>query len=303
MAADLARPPVCRYVGPRIRLSGGHARLLPVAPVPDGMVAGRFSVLSPGTERRHLAASNGPDGVRDAGYMTIGGDESAGWVLAAVPHGAAFDPSRSGTLAAPPGTSVQVAALARFQQMAVLGLEQLPARVELDGTVVVGSGPVALGCALELCRQGAGRVRVLTSRSQATIRLVPGVECVTAVDQASARLVVDATGRPRRAAMLLASGGTLGLLGTPAPGSVLPSLSLHRSGWTVIGMHELTALATGRYADAYMAAAAWLRWHLDPGLVDAWCLITPGTHAPALYAGLGGPGQPAEPVVIFSWEV
>ncbi|MFC7640262.1 hypothetical protein ACFQX6_03895 [Streptosporangium lutulentum] len=146
---------MCRYAGPRIHLAGGLARLLPAAPTPDGMIAGRFSVLSPGTERRHLKASNDPGGARDAGYITVGGDASTGWVLAAVPHGAAFDPSSGGTLTAPPGTGVQVTALARFQQMAILGLEQLPAHTELDDAVVVGSGPVALGCALELCRRGA----------------------------------------------------------------------------------------------------------------------------------------------------
>ncbi|GAA4236845.1 hypothetical protein FHR32_006105 [Streptosporangium album] len=300
MSVEAARPLACRYAGPRIRLTGGQAHLQPASAVPAGMLRARFSVLSPGTERRHLHATEGPDGSRDAGYMTLGGDHSAGWVLAAVPRGASFDVSSGGTVTAPPGTRVQAAAVARFQQMAVLGLDRLPVRASLDDVVVVGSGPVALGCALELRRRGACRVRVLTSRPQAPISLVPGVECVTTVERGSAGLVVDAVGAPRQAARLLTLGGLLGLLGTPDPGSVLPPLSLHRAGWTVVGIHELIAVATPRYRDAYTASAAWLN-RLAPDLVDAWCRIVPGELATGLYACLGGP-RPAEPVVIFSWE-
>ncbi|MFD3970266.1 hypothetical protein [Streptomyces cyaneofuscatus] len=46
---------------------------LAAAAVPGpGMVADRFSVLSPGTERRHLAGAD-----REAGYMTLGRSRSA----------------------------------------------------------------------------------------------------------------------------------------------------------------------------------------------------------------------------------
>ncbi|SFK20063.1 hypothetical protein SAMN05216275_119100 [Streptosporangium canum] len=301
MSVDAARPLVCRYAGPRIRLVDGHAHLLPAVPAPTGMICGRFSVLSPGTERRHLYATTGFDGPRHAGYMTFGGDHSAGWVLAAVPHGACFDPSTGGTITAPPGTRIQAAAVARFQQMAVLGLDQVPAGVSLDDAVVVGSGPVALGCALELRRRGAARIQVLTGRRQPPISYAPGVECASVISRGRTALVIDAAGTPRRAARLLTPRGTLGLLGTPALGGRLSSLLIHRSGWTVVGMHELSAAATRRYQDAYTAAATWLNG-LPPDLVDSWCHLVPGTQAPALYAGLDGPRSP-EPVVIFSWEV
>lgn len=301
MSTDLSRRHLSRrYAGPRIRLSGGRARLLPpVTVIPEGMVRARFSVLSPGTERRHLATAGG---ARDAGYMTLGGDETSGWVLAPVPHGAAFDPRSDGAVNVPPGTRVQVAAMARFQQMALLGLDRLPAGADLDDAVVVGSGPVALGCVLELHRRGATQVRVLTSRPQAPISRVPGVQCVTTLRRASAGLVVDAVGSPRRAAVLLAPGGTLGLLGTPDAGSALSSLALHRSGWNAVGMHELVALDPGRYQAAYTTTAEWLEEHLDPALVNSWCRIIPGACAPELYGRLGGPDRPAEPVLIFSWE-
>jgi len=302
MLTDRTRPARIRYAGTRIRLTEGQAHLLPAAAVADEMTAARFSVLSPGTERRHLRATYGPDGSRDAGYMTFGGDMAAGWRLAAAPHGAAFDASAEGVLVAPPGTRAQAAAVARFQQLAVLGLDRLPGLAGLDEVVLVGSGPVALGCALELYRRGATRVRVLTSRPDPLIGRVPGVECVAAVAQGSASVVVDAAGTPRRAADLLTKGGVLGLLGTPDPVSQLSALDLHRAGWTVVGMHELVA-GPACYQDAYTTAAAWLTWHLDPSLVNGWCRIVPGEAAPAVYGALDGRGRPTEPVVIFSWEV
>ncbi|GAA4203020.1 hypothetical protein GCM10022252_60030 [Streptosporangium oxazolinicum] len=83
MPSDRTHPARCQYAGPRIRLAEGRAHLLPAATVPDGMTPARFSVLSPGTERRHLRATYGPVGSRDAGYMTFGGDPTAGWKLAA----------------------------------------------------------------------------------------------------------------------------------------------------------------------------------------------------------------------------
>ncbi|MFJ4774014.1 hypothetical protein ACIP88_33735 [Streptomyces uncialis] len=85
-------------------------------------------MLSPGTERRHLA---GPG--RDADYMAIGrapgtGDGLGGWVLAPVPHGAAFDPAAPGTLTAPGTVSVTALAAAG---------KRLPVRVaEPDRAVV-----------------------------------------------------------------------------------------------------------------------------------------------------------------------
>jgi hypothetical protein len=287
-----ARPP---HVGARLRLRAGRAHLLPAAGVPEGMVAGAFSVLSPGTERRHLA---GPG--REAGYMSLGQADEA-WVLAPVPHGAAFDPRCEGAVRTPPGTSVEVAALARFQQMAHLGLDRVPA-AELDGAIVVGSGPVALGCVLELHRRGAAEVRVVTSRRHAPIGRAPDDTCVAPGSGVPARLVIDAAGDPLRAAALTVPGGVLGLLGTPEASAALPAVEVHRAGWTVVGMHELAALDADAYQDAYSTSAAFLTDCLPPELLASWCRRVPGVRAPELYALLGGAGRPAEPVVVFDWR-
>jgi threonine dehydrogenase-like Zn-dependent dehydrogenase len=288
--------------GGRVHLAAGRAEILPAAKIPEGLAAGRFSVLSPGTERRHLTATvSGPP--RQAGYMALAEDpaRSDGWMLAPVPHGAAFDPRHPSVLTTPQGTPLAVAALARFQQIAMLGLDRLPAATDLDDALVIGSGPVALGCVLELHRRGALSVRVLTSRSAAPIRDAPGVECVADIGPIGGSLVIDAVGSLRRAARLLAQGATLGLLGTPQSDDTLCSLAMHRGGWTVVGMHELAVLAPGRYQAAYSAAATWLTATLNPLLMSTWCRHVHGTHAPRIYELLGGPRRPIEPIIVFEW--
>ncbi|MEV3951259.1 hypothetical protein AB0K57_26965 [Streptomyces halstedii] len=289
--------PVRPYTGARVHVGGGRARLLVGAAPGVGMVAGRFSVISPGTERRHLAGTD-----REAGYMTLGRvSEAAGWVLAPVPHGAAFDPACPGAVTAPPGMDPGMVGLARFQQMACLGLDRVPTD-DLRDVVVVGSGPVALGCVLELYRRGATGIRVVTGRRHAAIGRAPGVICVPPEDAGRGRLVIDAAGVPASAATLTAPGGTLGLLGTPADGDALGALQVHRAGWSVVGVHELAPAAEGAYQAAFTTACHWLTGHLDPTLAALWCRTLPGDKAPELFALLDGPGRPAEPVLLLDWR-
>ncbi|WP_274036492.1 hypothetical protein [Streptomyces sp. MMBL 11-1] len=291
------KKPVRRYTGARIHVGGGRARLLAGAAPEVGMVVGRFSVISPGTERRHLG---GPD--REAGYMTLGrADDSGGWVLAPVPHGAAFDPACPGAVTAPAGMDPGLVALARFQQMACLGLDRVPTD-DLSDVVVVGSGPVALGCVLELSRRGATGIRVVTARRHAAIGRAPGVIRVPSKDAGRGRLVIDAAGAPASAATLTAPGGILGLLGTPADGDALGALQVHRGGWSVVGMHELAPGAEGAYQAAFTTACHWLTGHLDPALATFWCRTVPGDKAPELFALLDAPGRPAEPVLLLDWR-
>ncbi|MBW1597226.1 hypothetical protein HPT28_09245 [Streptomyces sp. JJ38] len=237
--------------------------------------------------------------------MTLGRQhDRAGWVLAPVPHGAAFPPGITGAVTAPPGVPVATAAVARFQQIALLGLDRLGAGAELDRAVVVGSGPVALGVALELARRGATTIRVATSRPRPPILAVPGATFLPpdAGVAGDAGLVIDAAGTPERAACLLAPGGVLGLLGTPPLTSGVAALAAHRGGWTVTGMHELAPAEAGAYQAAYTTAAAWLADHLDSQLVESWCRTVPGRLAPRAYRFLGTPARPAEPVILFDWQ-
>lgn len=292
--------PVRAFSGARVRFEEGQARLLPEGRPPDGFVAGRFSVLSPGTEHRHLVGTtSGP--ARKAGYMSLGQDVFGGWVLAPVPHGAAFDPGHPGAVTAPPGMPVELVALARFQQIAVLGLDRLPVGVDVDGAVVLGSGPVALGSVLELHRRGATGIRVLTSRPAAPIGRAPNVRLTAEPEKASAGVVIDAVGAPTRAASLVGQDGILGLLGTPEEIATVSALALHRGGWTVVGMHELAELPPGRYQAAYATASAWLAEQVDARLAASWCRRIPGERAPRVFETLGQSGRPQEPVVVFEW--
>jgi hypothetical protein len=289
-----------RYTGVRIRIAAGRAFVLPASPIPDGMINGCVSVLSPGSERRRLTATiNGPS--RHSGYMTLG-QGPQGWVLAPAPHGASFAPDLAGALTVPPGTDVHIAALARFALIASTGLDRLPAAVDLTETVVVGSGPIALGCALELHRRGATHIRVLTSRRHAPIGRVPGVELLSDLVVGSVPLAIDAVGRADRAATFLSPGCTLGLLGTPTEHGILSALAVHRGGWTVVGMHELAPAIDGRYQLAYTRAATWITSHVDAQSVASWCRRVPGDDAPRIFETLGGPDRPAEPVIIFEWQ-
>ncbi|MFI1869386.1 hypothetical protein [Streptomyces jumonjinensis] len=296
-----ARP---RYTGARVHLAHGRAHLRPrsMELLPDGWVRGEFSVLSPGTERRHLA---GPG--RDAGYMNASrapgdGGGPGGWVLAPVPHGAAFDPAAPGVLTAPSMAPVTALAAARFQHIARLGLDRLPPSADLDRPVVVGSGPVALGCALELHRRGADSVTVVTGRRYPPIGRAPYVILTRPEAARPAGLVIDTTGDVHRAFALAVPGGVLGLLGTPGPEAVLPARDVHRRGVVVVGMHELAPVPPGAYEAAFTGCAEWINRVVDPVLLAAWCRIVPGERAPEVYALLNAPGRPANPMILFDWR-
>lgn len=295
-------PAEASYIGCRVRFEYGQARLAPTVPVPQGWLPAVASVVSPGTELRHLADTvHGPG--RDAGYMTLARDSppSGRWLLAPVPHGAAFLADHAGAVTAPSDTALEVAALARFQLMAALGAARLPGGIPIEDAVVMGSGPVALGCALELRRIGAQRVRVLTARRRAAISLAPGAVLVERVESASANLVIDAAGRPGMAAALVKTGGTLALLGTPGGDAALPAVRIHRGGWTVMGWHELADYDCTRYQYIYAAVAAWLAQAIGQQHLAAWCRRVPGEQAEQVFAALSRSDRPAEPVLLLEW--
>lgn len=139
MAGDL--PP-----GTRVLLGNGVATVGGPSVPPRGHVAAETSIISPGTELRTLAATReGPR--RPAGYMCLSqpvrlpGRRTAVRVLAPVPHGAAVPLDHSRALTVPADIALALAAVARFQLIAALGLAQLNAEVAGDGPpVVAGAG-------------------------------------------------------------------------------------------------------------------------------------------------------------------
>lgn len=281
----------------RIRFHRRQAVLRPAAPTPAQMVASCMSVVSPGTELRHLACAMRGLG-RDAGYMNLA-HTHGGWVLAPCPHGAAFSTALPGTVTAP-ALPVHLVAAARFQLMAARGLGRAP-DMDLDEPVVVGSGPVAAGAVLELRRRGADRIRLWTRRADTVLADLPGLALTT--DPGRSPMVVDTTGNPRRALEAARPGAVVGLLGTPDPGQTVDALAVHRAGVRLMGMHELAGLVPGdcAYQDAFDWCTSWLATWADRDIVHTWHRSLPGERAPGFYADLLNGHRLAEPFVLWDW--
>jgi threonine dehydrogenase-like Zn-dependent dehydrogenase len=249
---------------------------------------------------RGLAATiDGPD--RAAGYMTLA-RSAQGLLLAPVPHGAPVAPGDSRALIMPAGTWAGHAAIARFQLMAALGLARHTALTRgAPRVLVLGGGPVATGCALELRRLGVPDVAVATRHPAPACACLPGVT-VTAEPGGPAPVVIDCTGRAAAALRFTAPGGFLGLLGTPGDDAPIPAAAVHRSGTVVAGMHELAAFSAARYQAAFTDVLDWVTTTVSTATAMSWCRQVPGQDAPALYARLPGGHRPPEPFLILTWE-
>lgn len=281
----------------RIRFHQGKAVMWPAPVVPTGMVEACVSVISPGTERRHLI-DTGQGPARDAGYMNLARTDG-GWALAPCPHGAAFCVSLPGTITTA-HLPVHLLAAARFQLMASLGLDRTP-ELDLEHPVVVGSGPVAVGAILELRRRGADRIHVWTHRSNTLLAHLPGL--VPTNDPGRSRLVVDTTGEPDRALAVALPGAVVGLLGTPERRRMVDALAVHRGGVLLVGMHELARVAPGApaYQDVFDRCTSWLSSWGDRDVLQDWYQILPGERAPQFYANLLHGNRPAEPFILWDW--
>lgn len=262
------------------------------------MLQAYVSVVSPGTEHRHLARTIQDLG-RDAGYMNLS-STPGGWVLAPCPHGAAFSPDLPGTVTAP-DLSVHLVAAARFQLMAARGLDR-PLPLDLDEPVVVGSGPVAAGAVLELRRRGADRIRLWTRRTDTVLAHLPGLTPTTVPGRSG--LVVDTTGEPERALKAARPGAVVGLLGTPERRETVDALAVHRAGVLLVGMHELAGIAPGApdYQVAFDRCTSWLSTWADRDVAQSWHRILPGERAPEFYADLLGGQRPDAPFVLWDWS-
>lgn len=285
------------YRAPRVRFMAGAAVAGPPGRARPGWLAPTASVISTGTELRHLAATkSGPS--KDAGYMAIAAD-GTDLLVAAAPHGALICREHPELLRVPIAVGVNRLAAARFALIGSLGIDLLPADVLNGEVLLIGSGPVAVGCALELLRRGVDRIQVLTRRPFGPIAAVPRVEIVTGTGPAWC--VIDAAGRLDVALAAVSDGGTLGLLATPDPAASVPALAMHRRGLTTVGMHELASYDHWIYDNRLGAIAQWLCTALPEDLIDSWCLRVPGEQALAIFDKLAGGHRPIEPFITLEW--
>lgn len=288
--------------GARLIFRRGNAELAPPAPVPDGYSPALASVISPGTELRHLASTvTGP--ARAAGYMTLARAVDGGFLLAPVPHGSPVQLAGTRALRAPPGTAIEHIAVARFQLMAAIGMSRWGTLARNASRVlVVGSGPVAVGCVLELCRLGVTRITVATRHPSPALARLPEVTVTAEVAPAAERTVIDCTGRAGQSLIAVAPGGILGLLGTPPDDAALPAAVVHRTGAAVAGMHELADHDPAASQELFTAVLADVTARVGPEMARSWCRIAPGAQAARLYQELCGPHRPAEPFLLLDWS-
>jgi hypothetical protein len=290
-------------LGARVIFSGGAVRLAPAMPTPHGWLPPRVSVVSPGTELRRLKATvAGPD--YPAGYMTLTQPGPSGdALLAPVPHGAPVCPNDLRALSVPAGICAEHVAVARFQLIAALGLarwaEALRSAAEV---VVIGSGPVAVGCVLELSRLGLPRVRLVTQHPEPAPAGLPTVTVSRSAPAASATAVIDCTGRAHAGLRAVAPGGLLGLLGTPALEDSLPAATIHRAGVTVVGMHELAGGDPQLYRRLFQVVLACVVTTITTATLRSWCRSYPGSQSPRVYTELAGTGRPLEPFLLLHWS-
>jgi hypothetical protein len=247
-------------------------------------------------------SAQGPN--RPAGYMNIarrpGSDEI---MLAPEPHGAWMPLDHPRALRAPAGTELPVAAVARFQLIAAVGMSHT-AFIPSEGALVAGSGPVALGCCLELMRRGTTDITLLTSRDDVPFARDLDIRLTQSAPEGSAACVIDTTGNIEPSLSAAAAGGVIGLLGTPESHCAVSALLLHRRGVAAIGMHELSNCNHAAYQNLYTAVLAWLATSVGGHLPARWCSRLRANQILDHYRRLatGGNGRDKQPVTIVEWS-
>lgn len=314
---------LAEVVGARVWFQGDDVWLTPAAPLASlasdpRLVPCMVSLISPGAELRSWRSSK-PAYRRPAGQAAIAW--RAGRVLLApAPHGAGVDPLGERTLSA--DCTVPVAAAARFQLIAALGLRRLrppspgqrrPGEGARSGggmlpsgngpAVVIGSGPVALGAVLELIRLGVREVLVWSRREWPAVTGLPGVSVLPDLSRAGAALVVECTGRRVADALdAAAPGATIGLLGAPGTTDTVSAPRVHGAGLRLVGMREPTGLPHRERRETYAALAGWLTTEVGPARIAAWCHATPGERAVELYRALRDGDRPRPPLLLLDWR-
>ncbi len=250
-----------------------------------------ISLLSRGTERRRSREQHVVDG--RFGYINIARSEDDFWIRP-LPHGACG--TNEGALHCR-SRSLATVALARIQLVAASALYtstgDLP---RCSPALVVGSGPVALGAALELNRLGCPHVVVHTDGRATGLALptVEGIEIEAHVaEDRRFGLLIDAVCSPQSIALALAHcerNGTLGLLGTPEGRTSLDLYQVHRQNIKLLGLHELNSADNQRQA-LLQNIHQWLTAH-HAELAQTVCKIHPSTTFERNYPALLERSQP-----------
>jgi hypothetical protein len=264
-----------------------------------------FSIVSSGTERWQLSQSAVSDGVVPLGYIAVHMFSSGEVAIAPAPHGSTYSLAMPGTMIAT--APIEMLAIGRFQLMAAAsiqaaGLEFRPDRT----TILIGSGAVSLGAALELGRRGFTDVRMVSSSASRLGKRIfdlPWLRSYPSTTMSLCDQVIDCVGTVASlqvADRLCRARGTIGLLGSPRENCGLSLYRLHRDGVRVVGLHELL-LDNAKRAGLFSEILTWLI-DLDKGIhLKVFLRFHSSRKASEVYDLLANRQLP-EPLQIFDWS-
>lgn len=279
--------------------------------VHDGATAGldwipsEFSVVSPGTEQWQLSQSRDRRTTLPLGYIAGARLATGAVVVAPAPHGATFSPLMPGsmTVSAP----LHRIAVGRFQLVTAASLQAVGQAFRSDvPTLLVGSGAVAIGAALELGRLGFADVRLVSTSASRLNRNLPSLPWLTSALPNEARpspQVIDCVGTITSLTLtqrLCSAQGVIGLLGSPRDAGGLSLYGVHRNGLNVVGLHELLLedLARGQLLKTILQ---WLATLDDSVPLGDLVRTHSGVTAPHVYDGLAA-HRFTEPIQVFDWS-
>ncbi|MFJ2466761.1 zinc-binding dehydrogenase [Pseudomonas sp. NPDC087615] len=202
----------------------------------------QYSIVSRGTERRRSCSQQGSDG--RFGYINIAQSAEQFWIRP-LPHG--VPGPNEGALRCR-SLSLATVALARIQLIAASAFLSRRKDLQHDTpALIVGSGAVALGAALELRRLGCPDVVISTNSYEAAISAPTdtGISITQELtDEQMFGMVIDAVCNSQSVRLALKHcerNGTIGLLGSPYAPIPVDLYQVHRRNLNVLGLHELNS--------------------------------------------------------------
>ena len=259
-----------------------------------------YSIVSRGTERRRARYQAVCDG--RFGYINIAKSAEKYWIRP-LPHGVAGNHEESLFCLS---ANVETVAVARIQLIAASAFYVWRSDLQLDAAaLIIGSGAVALGAAMELQRLGYSDVIINLNRPE--LMPLPWAPQGITIQQVQTncrrfRLVIDAVGSQdslKAAIDLCQPHGVIGLLGSPGTALSLDFYQVHRRGLKLIGLHELNTNFEQRQV-LFNDVHQWIQrnYKVLAGLI---CTIHPGEKFQHLYPEILAQSMPFQ-IHGFQWS-
>lgn len=267
-------------------------------PPPKNNVHAFASIVSIGTENRQLQKTKNGE-PRFAGYMNLIDTGDGGYWIVPTPHGATSSDGMKNprALAIDKKLPLHYVIASRFQLISAVN--PLPLRNHSGKVAVLGSGPVAFGCVLELMRNKVDNIHLVSKHPEYTHSFMPWVHSMSSGKKNLFDIVYDCTGDLSSALKIVKDGGAISVLGTPPEDSSFDLLAIHRRGITIFGMHELHPPAKD-YVMQFNQICTWISHTIKEDILSRMCTYWPGENAPELYKRIGN-HQRFCPFIMFQW--